>query len=131
MPITININDETATGKIINNIPITFDSELTTVREIIHRRVFEEVRAYNEKLPEYFNGLVQPVDAEKTLNGYKMKERRKVDPDKQASLALEAFNTNRYFILIDTVQSESLDQMVVINANTNISFIKLTPLVGG
>lgn len=131
MPVTIEIKDETAGGKITNSIPITFDNEITSVREIIRARVTAEVETYNKKMPEYFNGLVQPLDAEKTLNGYKMQKRRRVDPEKQVLIALHSFETNVYFILIDTIQAESLDQMVMVNPNTNVSFVKLMPLVGG
>ena len=129
--ITLTIKDETAGGQTINEVKVTFASELTTIREIIQARVTAEVDMYNNKMPEYFKGLVQPGEAERTLNGYKLKEKRKVDAEKQCLVALDAFQKNGFFILIDNIQSESLDQMVVINANTNISFIKLTPLVGG
>jgi len=129
--ITLTIKDETAGGKTINEVAVSFASELTTVKEIIKARVTAEVELYNNKMPEYFKGLVEPGDAEKTLNGYKLKEKRKVDAEKQCLVALDAFLKNGFFILIDNIQSESLEQMVVINSSTNISFIKLTPLVGG
>jgi hypothetical protein len=131
MAINILIKDETATGKPIREIPVSFESELTTVKDIIIARVKAEVDAYNEKLPEYFQGLIQPSDAEQTLNGYKLRERRKIDAKKQWLVALEAFKKNGYFILIDNIQAESLEQMVVVSQNSNISFVKLTPLVGG
>ena len=129
--VTLTIKDETTGGKTVNEIAVSFTSELTTVKEIIKARVSAEVDLYNNKMPEYFKGLVEPGDAEKTLNGYKIKDRRKVDPEKQCHVALDAFTKNGFFILIDNIQSESLEQMVVINDRTNISFIKLTPLVGG
>ena len=129
--ITLTIKDETAAGKTINELKVSFASELITIREIINTRVIAEVDQYNNKMPEYFKGLVEPGDAERTLNGYKLKEKRKVDAEKQSFVAFNAFQKNGFFILIDNIQSESLEQMVVINANTTISFIKLTPLVGG
>jgi hypothetical protein len=129
--VTLTIKDETTGGKTVNEIAVSFASELTTVKEIIKARVSAEVDLYNNKMPEYFKGLVEPGDAEKTLNGYKIKDRRKVDVEKQCHVALDAFTKNGFFILIDNIQSESLEQMVVINDRTNISFIKLTPLVGG
>ena len=129
--ITLKITDETAGGKITNEVNITFENELTTVQDIIKARVFSEVEAYNTKLPEYYRGLVQPGETEQTLNGYKMKQRRKLDAEQQYLAALNAFQKNGFFILIDNIQAESLEQMVVINPNTSISFIKLTPLVGG
>ena len=131
MTVTISIKDETAGGDIFNEIPVSFASELVSVKEIIRARVFADVAAYNLALPEYFQGLVQPGEAEVTLNGYKMKERRKVDAEKQYGIALDAFSKNGYFVLIDNIQAEDAEQMVVINADTEISFIKLTPLVGG
>jgi hypothetical protein len=131
MAINIIIKDETATGKPIREIPVSFANALTTVKDIIIARVKAEVEAYNEELPEYFQGLVQPSNAEQTLNGYKLRERRKIDAEKQWLIALEAFKKNGYFILIDNIQAESLEQMVVVSENSNISFVKLTPLVGG
>jgi hypothetical protein len=131
MSVTITIKDETSTGKVTHQIPVSFSSELVSVKEIIKARVYADVNNYNRRLPEYFQGLVQPSDAEKTLNGYKLKERRKVDPEKQHLTALDAFSKNGYFMLIDNIQAESLEQMVVITPSTEISFIKLTPLVGG
>lgn len=131
MAINILIKDETATGKAIRSIPVTFENELTTVKDIIIARVRAEVADYNEKRPEFFQGLVQPSDAEQTLNGYRLREKRKIDPEPQAKVALAAFKKNGFFILIDNIQAESLEQMVVVNQNSSISFVKLTPLVGG
>lgn len=128
---TITMYDETISGGITNRISVSFSSELTTVKDIIAERVRAEVRAYNEQLPAYFKGLIQPNDAEQTLNGFKVKAKRQVNAEQQVHTALEAFNKNAYFVLIDNIQAENLEQMVVINANTTVSFIKLTPLVGG
>ena len=130
-PITLTIKDETAGGRITNEIAVTLSGELTTVKDIIKARIYAEVELYNRRMPEYFKGLIQPSEAEVTINGFKLKEKRKVDPKKQCLLALDAFNKNGFFLLIDNIQSESLDQMLVVNANTALSFVKLTPLVGG
>ena len=127
----LTIKDETAGGVTIHEVPVSFDSELASVKEIIRARVYAEVDGYNNKMPEYFKGLVQPGDAEKTLNGYKMKKKHKIDAEQQYLVALDAFRENGYFLLIDNIQAESLEQFVVINEQTEISFIKLTPLVGG
>ncbi len=128
---TLTIKDETFAGKILNEIELEFRTETVTVRDIITERVFKEVSNYNSKLPEYFNGLVEPTDAERTLNGYKLKPKQVIDAEKQAYIALDAFQKNGFFLLIDTIQSESLEQEVLLRMDTKISFIKLTPLVGG
>ncbi|WP_315814387.1 hypothetical protein [Paraflavitalea speifideaquila] len=132
MPVTVTIRDETAGGRILTELPVTLDNELTTVKDIIIARVMTEVLTYNEKKPEYFQGLVQPTDAEVTLNGYRLHNRSKpVDADQQCHIALDAFRNNGYFVLIDDIQPESLDQIILLNKQSNISFVKLTPLVGG
>ena len=130
-PVVLTITDRTGAGKIISEMNISLQKNRVTVKEIIEARVVAEVETYNAKLPEYFNGLVQPTDAEKTLNGYKMKTRKKVDPEKQVYVALDAFQKNGYFVLVDNFQADSLEQEIMITPQTQISFLKLTPLVGG
>ncbi len=127
----ILIKDETAAGDILNEIRIQIEKESITVRDIITSRVKAEVTSYNTRMPEYFKGLIQPSASEQTLNGYQMKKRKEVDVEKQVYTALEAFNQNAYFLLVDDQQCEDLDQELLINEHTIISFIKLTPLVGG
>ena len=60
---TIAIKDENFSGSIIHEINLDFQQENVTVRDIITQRVIHEVENYNQKLPEYFNGLVEPSDA--------------------------------------------------------------------
>ena len=129
--IVVTMKDKTGTGKVTGEIDVKFTSNKVTVRELIEARVHAEVERYNNKLPEYFQGLVQPTHAEKTINGYKMKEKKKVDPEKQVYIALDAFQKNAYFLLIDKYQPDNLEQEITITPRTDISFLKLTPLVGG
>ena len=129
---TFTINDETLSGDILNQITIAIKNERITVKELIAARVATEVNNYNEKLPEYFKGLVKPSEAEKTLNGFKLKKSKsKIDIEKQTFIALNAFQNNGFFVLVDDKQVEDLEQEILINASTTVSFIKLTPLVGG
>jgi hypothetical protein len=129
--VLLKIQDESATGKILNEISIALKNELCTVRDIVEARVFSEVENYNKKLPEFYNGLVAPLDSEKSLNGYKLKTKRLLDPEKQFYIALDAFKKNGYFVLIDNKQAETLEEEVLVTKNTIVSFVKLTPLVGG
>jgi len=128
---TITIKDETFAGKVLHELNLEFTAETITVKDIITERVLKEVENYNNKLPEYFKGLIQPSAAEKTLNGYKLKNRKKIDGEKQVYTALDAFQKNGFFVLIDHLQSESLTQEVTLSEDTSISFVQLTPLVGG
>ena len=128
----ITIKDATFSGDILNEIEIAVQNERTTVKDLIAARVTSEVKSYNEKLPEYFKGLIQPSNAEKTLNGFRLKRReKKIDVEKQIWTALDSFQKNGYFILIDNQQAEDLDQEVLVSKTTEISFVKLTQLIGG
>ncbi|MEO8403433.1 MAG: hypothetical protein ABI480_02520 [Chitinophagaceae bacterium] len=129
--ITVLIKDENASGKVLQEVLIGFNTENVSIKDIIEARVKQEVDNYNSKLPEYYNGLIEPSDAEKTINGYKLRNKRKIDAEKQAYIALDAFQKNGFFVLVDNQQYSSLDEIVHLHADTRISFIKLTPLVGG
>ncbi len=129
---TITIKDETFAGKVLHEVLLEFQAQSVTVKEVIEKRVATEVETYNRKAPDYFNGLIEPTEAEKTLNGYKLKrDKRVIDVEQQVYTALDAFQKNGFFILIDNVQAESLEQLIELRPSTVVSFVKLTPLVGG
>ena len=135
MSITLTIRDETTAGKVYHELPLELPSERITARELIRERVYQEVQDFNRQDEQVFRGLVQPTDAERTLNGpqneYRLKHRRQIEWKEQFDKALEAFNRNGFFILIDDKQAETLDQEFVIGPGTQVSFVKLTLLVGG
>ena len=128
---TLTIRDETATGQTTNELTLDVLTESITVRELIRSRVYQEVQDYNRKRSDYFTGLVQPTDAERTLNGYKLRSRREIDWKQQFDKACDAFTRNGFFILVDDQQAEHLDQTITLRHDTKVSFVKLTPLVGG
>lgn len=132
MTATLTVRDETATGDVLHQRTLDFLDEQVTVRELITRRVQEEVREYNRAAERgVFTGLVQPTDAEAVLNGYRMRIRRELSWEQQRDAALAAFQTNGFFVLVDDRQVESLDERIHIGLGTQVSFVKLVPLVGG
>jgi hypothetical protein len=136
MSVTLTVRDESTAGDIYHELPLEFPTERITIRELIRERVYQEVQDFNRKRDEQvFRGLVQPTDAERILNGkpteYRLKNHRAIEWNPQFEKAIEAFDRNGYFILIDDKQAESLDQEFVIGHGTLVSFVKLTLLVGG
>jgi hypothetical protein len=127
----LTIKDESPGGKLLQELILSFETEVVTVKDIITERVLQEVDTYNKKLPLYFNGLVEPTESERTINGFKLKARRVIDGEQQVYTALNAFQKNAFFVLIDDIQAESLEQEIELNGSPLVSFIKLTPLVGG
>lgn len=126
------IVDETIGGNRVHTFTIESLEEKLTVREIIRARIWQEVHEYNaQKQLAVFQGLIQPTAAERRLNGEKAASFKPIDWEKQYETALQAFQTNGFFILIGDRQAESLDEVFTIQAETEVSFVKFTPLVGG
>ncbi len=128
---TITINDESAVGKILNQITLEVEAETMTAEDFIRLRVENEVEKYNNGSDEYYNGLVSPTDAERTLNGFKTRDKKEIDAEKQVYIALKAFQQNGFFMLVDERQVERLHDPIRIGDDTKVSFVRLTPLIGG
>ncbi len=133
MSTTLTIRDETTFDFGGEEAGFTLDvpTERITVRELIRARVYREVHDYNVSQPEYFQGLVQPSDAERSLNGFKMRRRRRIDPEKPFELAKRAFYTNGFILLVDDRQVDELEGEIEVRPDTTVTFLKLVPLVGG
>ena len=131
MKTTLTIQDESLTGQILNHIALEIEKELITVEDLIKARVTKEVEEHNKSLGDYYKGFIQPTEAEQTLNGYRLKHKKAIDVEKQIYIALNAFQSNAFFILLDDRQAESLEEEILVNKLSNVSFVKLTPLVGG
>ena len=131
MPTILAVRDETLAGETTNEFSLEFLTERIDVRELVRSRVYQEVKDYNAKQGQEFRGLVQPTDAEQTLNGFKLKKPRQIDWKKQFEKALEAFEARQILILVDDRQVESLDEKIEIRTDTSVAFLRLTLLVGG
>jgi len=128
---TVTVYDETTSGGRMNELTLEFLDERITVRELIRSRVYQEVADYNARMPEYFRGLVQPSDAERVLNGYRVRERRRLDWEAQFAKAVAAFRGNGFMLLVDDRQVTELDEVVELRHDSEVTFLKLVPLVGG
>lgn len=132
MTTTLTIRDEEMTGKTVNEFSLEFPTERITVRELIRSRVFQEVKDHNAKQNQAeFQGLVQPTDTERTLNGFRLKKARQIDWKQQFEKAVQAFENNQVLILVNDRQTESLEEEIEVATDTSIAFLRLTLLVGG
>ena len=127
----LTITDETFSGTVTNEIKIEFDQVEIKVKDLIEQRVSQEVAKYNNRVIEKFNGLIQPTEKENLLNAISKKEFRMIDGEQQVYIALDAFQKNGFFVLVDDKQVESLEERIQLRPMMKVSFIKLVPLVGG
>jgi hypothetical protein len=109
--------------------------EALTLRELIRGRVYQEVTEYNARQSGLFHGLVQPTGAERILNGdragYRLRESRRLNWEAQYEKAVEAFTRRGYIVLVDDRQVAELDTPVELRPGSEVTFLKLVPLVGG
>jgi hypothetical protein len=133
MSTTLTIRDEMTFSFNADNFEFTISlpADIVTARELISERVRQEVEDYNARRPEYFRGLVQPTDAERTLNGFRMRDVRLLNWRGQYEKAIEAFHRNGFILLVDDRQVEDVDALVEVKPQTTVTFLKLIPLVGG
>ncbi|SCE65687.1 hypothetical protein GA0070607_0029 [Micromonospora coriariae] len=127
----ISIVDETTAGRGPDAWHLEIFEERLPLREVIRRRVFQEVAEHNARRSGEFRGLVQPSEIERGLNGAPVYEHRRVDPHRQYDRAVEAFSRNGFIVLVDDRQVEDLDAQVDLRTGTEIMFLRLVPLVGG
>ena len=133
MPITVQVTDSLVSGQVLKYINLLISSTQTSARQLIEGRIRQEVEHYNQSEQlQKFNGLVQPTEAEATLNGYgKTLPKRQIDADAQCKKALDAFERNGFFLLLDDRQVTDLDAELHVSEVSTVQFIKLVPLVGG
>ena len=56
---------------------------------------------------------------------------QEVDVDEAIAIALQAFTDGLYFVFLDEQQQENLDDVVTLQPDSQLLFLRLVPLVGG
>jgi hypothetical protein len=120
-------------------IPIPPDnrSDHLRLRDLITRVVREEVAAYNQRQNERplirflsKSQIEQAAVAGKISMGG---DEAGVLADETTAIdsALLAFTDGIYFVFVDEVQQEDLDAELFLKPDSQVTFLRLTPLVGG
>ncbi|OPC77038.1 hypothetical protein B4N89_41420 [Embleya scabrispora] len=142
--------DETTSGARVGAGELSFEGDCPTLREIIRRRVFQEVARFEAdaldsdgadgaggmnaerraKTAAVFEGVFRPASGEEHMDRGP-KSARFQDPERQCALAIEAFERNGFVVLVGDRQVEDLDEPVTLAGDTEIVFLRLIALVGG
>ena len=104
-------------------------SERTTLRELIRRRIEAEAAEIAAGRDDG-RVLVTPSEREARLNG-KPRRMRSVDAQQQLVAAIDAFQNNRIIIIVGERQVTDLDLPIAVAPETEVTFFRLMPLVGG
>lgn len=131
---SVTFIDESLPGARTSVGTADFPATTVTARDIIARRVAQDVAAINaNSVLGARRSLVVPTAFEKQLNGdvRPAQHSQPLDEEKIRQAAFDAFSGNGFFVIVDDAQLTSLDQATEIALESEVVFIKLVPLVGG
>ena len=131
MTTTLKITDQSTSGQSLGESMLELLTERITVRELIRSRVHQEVKDHNASTRSTFRGLVRPEGATHEGGGFRFSAPRTIDWSKQFETAVEAFERRQILILLDGKQLSELDEEITVMPKSEVTFVKLLPLVGG
>jgi hypothetical protein len=122
MGVNVTIRDQSSTGRPAGELVLEDIPAALTLHDLIRTRVREEVARHNARPGSAFTGLVTPEGNP---------ERRRIDWQAQADVAIDAFTRNGFFVLVDGHQVTELDAELALDADSDVRFVRLVALVGG
>jgi hypothetical protein len=126
-------------------------AERMTARDLIRCRIEADVAIHNAAERARLDGviadeggnraarnawLVAPAEAERALNGPRVygpgvKRTRLIKSEPLIAVALKAFVSNGFFMIFDGRQIVDLDEVLTVEQDSAVTFLRLVPLVGG
>jgi len=86
----IIVRDQSRAGHVLSGTRVADLPEEVSVRDVVRTRIRGEVAAYNADPGPVFRGLVQPADAVRHSDGFRMREPRPLDAELLIAAAEEA-----------------------------------------
>ena len=143
---SVIVGDKNENQPGLSPVKLELVSENIVVRDLIFRTVKQQIQHHlkNEKkaaeivkvmLRRQF--LSQPEIDEQSKKGKvsipknKKSEKSTIDIDKEFKLALSSFNSNTYKLIVDGETMDELDEVVHLQSESSVVFIRLMPLIGG
>jgi hypothetical protein len=117
--------------------PESSDSGRMSLRELISLIVIKEVEAFRQRQEERrLLRVLSPeeIDAGAQRGKINLEEReakQEVDDGGAVATALQAFEDGLYYVFLDGVQQEALEQTVFVAKDSKILFLRLVALSGG
>ena len=118
--------------------------ERMTARDLIRCRIEADVAIHNAvertrldaKIAAWDQWLVRPGSVERALNGQRgtygpARGHKTLASEPLVAVALEAFARNGFFMIFDGRQITDLDDVLTVEHDSALTFLRLVPLVGG
>jgi hypothetical protein len=111
---------------------ISLATERVTAGELIRRRVEIEIASRSEPTPKAMASFHHKDEVRLNPERTHQHPRAKtLQPAEQITRALDQFSAGKILLLVDGRQIEGVDTRVVLAKDSEITFLRLVPLVGG
>ena len=101
--------------------------EQITLREIIRRRLYQEISEYQAKKRSQLPCFLIPTRSCQTATELLPL----FDWQRYSEQVIHAFEKRSYIVLVDNQQITYLDAPITLHIQSTVTFLKLMPLIGG
>ncbi len=100
-----------------------------SIREILTTRIRAEVAAYNEDPGRLYRGLVQPEDAVRYSDGFRMPNPRPLDAERLLTATEEAVRAGVVIFHVGDLAVDDLEHEVDLNEHQQLTTVLRRPIV--
>lgn len=125
----LEMRDISPGGHALSGATVTGLPDRATLREILDRRVHAEVAAYNADPGPIYAGLVQPEDAVRYSDGFRMREPRPLDAAHLLTAVQEAVAAGVVVFHVGDARTADLDHEVDVTVTAEIVTELRRPIV--
>lgn len=136
MVVKVNVKQIGKRKSVVDSVPVTYETVPETVQALITETVKICLAAYKKRMEDKDTTKVLDKDTIEELAGvgkiaFGISYGEKV-PDEQEAVdtAITAFQDGLYRIFLDGGELSDLQQSIVLNEDTELTFIRLTMLAG-
>jgi len=105
------MRDQSRAGHVLGGTRVADLPDEVSVRDVVRTRIRSEVAAYNADPGPMFRGLVQPADAVRHSDGFRMREPRPLDAELLIAAAEEATGLGLLRLRLDD-RPVGLDELI-------------------
>jgi hypothetical protein len=99
--VEIMMRDQSRAGHVLGGVLVTDLPDEVSVRDVVRTRIRGEVATYNADPGPVFRGLVQPADAVRHSDGFRLREPRPLDAELLIAAAEEAIGLGLVRLRLD------------------------------
>ncbi len=122
------MRDQSRAGHVLGGTRVADLPDEVSVRDLVRTRIRDEVAAYNADPGPVYRGLVQPADAVRHSDGFRMREPRLLDAELMVAAAEEAARLGLLRLRLDG-RPVDLDELIAPADHDELTAVLERPVV--